>query len=69
MIHLYTTRHFRNDTVKLLCSKANVVGTQDSVTTVPDNVTCPKCLEILIPKFESKLAKMRANWKIHGLMK
>jgi hypothetical protein len=66
MMHLYTTRHYRNDTVKLLCTRENVTATRDTVTTVPENVTCSKCLDVLIPKFETKLQKMKINRMIEA---
>lgn len=65
MIHLYTTRHYRHDTYKILCTRENlsipIQEVRNRITTVPDVVTCTACLDILIPKFEAKLQKMHIN--------
>lgn len=63
MIHLYTNKHYRNGTVKLLCSGECIAWNHQmgGVTTVHHNVTCPKCLDMLIPKAQEKLDRMKRS--------
>ncbi len=63
MIHLYKSKHYRDETVVILCSGDKVKFSYgfNEATTVPWNVTCPKCLDILIPRQEDRLAKMKQN--------
>lgn len=78
-VHLYTQRHYGNETYKLLCSKEYFKETEfsrkgpwgrsypSSVTTLPHRVTCPKCLETLIPKLEKDLATMKEAYERRSL--
>lgn len=73
MIHFYTARRghnygYKTDReidVRLLCTKEyvklNRKWDEKNAITVATNVTCPECLEILIPIEELRLSKMRAN--------
>lgn len=70
MIHLYVSRQYarmrsdiESDRVKLLCTKRWIgyEGTRyyANAVTVADKVTCPNCLEILIPIANEKLDRMK----------
>ncbi len=65
MIHYYTQHNYSRDEVKLACSKdwapyGKYAEDRDSTTSFTQ-VTCPKCLEILIPKRQLELARMMDN--------
>lgn len=66
MIHLYTAKQGRwraapqEVQYKLLCTNQYVSGGgSDSFLTVPGRITCPACLDILIPKQEALLERMK----------
>lgn len=75
MKHLYIARSYgENETYKLLCTnkwepptnfgKTKYRGrrsTQLNFVTTRAQVTCPYCLDILIPKHEAELARMKAS--------
>lgn len=73
MVHLYTSKKYNDEEFKVFCTGEWVVDTERAValvgkwgstyrpkhfTSVHHNVTCPACLDILIPKKERELAKM-----------
>lgn len=69
MIHFYTSRHFQGKSFKILCTgkyevleqseKYRISPIPRTVTTIPAKTTCPKCLDILIPREERKLETMK----------
>lgn len=75
---LIGTEHYRRDanTFKLLCTREWIVENDmirkgpyrrmrpKSVTTVRSAVTCPRCLDLLIPQVEDELNKMKAAYSI-----
>lgn len=75
MTHAYTCRKYHKPRFKILCSKQWVDGrptkqtwrkepeTYVMVTTSPSKVTCPKCLEIIIPREEAKLEKLKITYR------
>ena len=77
--HLYTARRARFygeshmvdiPRVKILCTgewTRYQKATDIDAVTVPANVTCTNCLEILIPKAEASLAKMKHNLQERAL--
>ena len=75
LTHYYTTRSYERfgwgqprtaPEYRLLCTKEYEVDDRDDrsmpiAVTAYGQVTCPKCLAILIPKREAELLKMKAN--------
>lgn len=51
-----------SDQVRLICSGRWIDYDPTKHVTVPTNVTCPNCLEILIPIAESRLKLMQTNY-------
>lgn len=76
MIHYYTTRSVprwswhrepgesKDYVYKRFCDKERVRQENETgFTSVYYKVTCPKCLELLIPKYEEQLNKMKATFE------
>ncbi len=72
MKHKYTWRRNHNmfnrspgaeEAYKLLCETGwtNVKDLKERPVSVPHNVTCPKCLDLLIPKKQKELDQMLRN--------
>lgn len=61
MKHFYTSKTWSKGHYKILCTGARQEFNKGDVqpVAVPHNTTCPKCLDILIPKEEAKVQKMR----------
>jgi hypothetical protein len=61
MVHFYTSSWYTDGSYLLLCSKKRVPRDQLGAKplSVPNGVTCPECLDILIPREEAKLNRMK----------
>lgn len=73
MVHFYTNKRYSSRSYKILCTKKWETDTREEPSrwiggpkidpfamTVPARITCPDCLDILIPIEEKKLTEMKS---------
>lgn len=64
MIHLYRVRNYRKDTFKILCTREDIKTpdlTHATVTSSARQVTCPGCIDVVLPYYENILATLKRN--------